>query len=127
RRQPFADVVRRRRSQTPVRRRLFADALTPACEGDRVPADPMFISDGGVMTQRLTITLSACLMAMCFFSMCFFSMNEASAQVNTADILGTVSDPGGAVIPGVKITAQNIATNEIKTVTTSSTGDYVFN
>jgi len=74
------------------------------------------------MNQRLAITLSACMMALCFFS-----MNQASAQLNTADILGTVSDSAGAVVPNVKVTAQNIATNDTKTVMTSSTGVYVFN
>jgi hypothetical protein len=38
----------------------------------------------------------------------------ASAQVNTADVLGTVSDLGGAVIPNAKVTIQNTATNEVK-------------
>ena len=76
----------------------------------------------GDMNQRLAIALSACMMALCFFS-----MNQASAQLNTADILGTVSDSAGAVVPNVKVTAQNIATNDTKTVVTSSTGVYVFN
>ena len=74
------------------------------------------------MNQCLAIALSACMMALCFFS-----MNQASAQLNTADILGTVSDSAGGVVPNVKVTAQNIATNDTKTVMTSSTGDYVFN
>src|SRR6266699_1137724 len=74
------------------------------------------------MNQRLAIALSACMMALCFFS-----MNQASAQLNTADILGTVSDSEGAVVPNVIVTARNIATNDTKTVMTSSTGEYVFN
>jgi hypothetical protein len=55
------------------------------------------------------------------------AVNRASAQVNTADILGTVTDAGGAVIPNVKVTVVNTATNETKTTTTNSTGDYIFN
>jgi hypothetical protein len=47
----------------------------------------------------------------------------ASAQVNTADILGTVSDTGGAVLPNAKVTVQNLATNEAKTATTNAAGD----
>src|SRR5215470_10900326 len=74
------------------------------------------------MNQRLAIALSAYMMALCFFS-----MNQASAQLNTADILGKVSDSTGAVLPNVKVAAQNIATNDMKTVMTSSTGEYVFN
>src|SRR5882757_5980619 len=67
--------------------------------------------------------LSVFLMAMCLF----MAANWASAQVNTADILGAVTDAGGAVIPNVKVTVVNTATNDTKTTTTSSTGDYIFN
>ena len=67
--------------------------------------------------------LSVFLMALCVF----MAANWASAQVNTADILGTVTDAGGAVIPNVKVTVVNTATNETKVATTSSTGDYIFN
>src|SRR5215472_12535319 len=56
-----------------------------------------------------------------------FSSSQALAQVNTADILGTVTDAGGAVVPGVKITAINTSTNDVKTATTNATGDYIFN
>ena len=66
--------------------------------------------------------LSVCLMALCLF----MAASWASAQVNTADILGTVTDAGGAVIPNVKVTVTNTATNETKTATTSATGDYIF-
>jgi len=67
--------------------------------------------------------LSVFLMALCMF----MAANWASAQVNTADILGTVTDAGGAVIPNVKVTVVNTATNETKVATTGSTGDYIFN
>src|SRR5579859_913924 len=67
--------------------------------------------------------LSVCLMALCWFT----AANRASAQVNTADILGTVTDAGGAVIPNVKVTVVNTATNDTKTAITNATGDYIFN
>ncbi|HTM12701.1 MAG TPA: carboxypeptidase regulatory-like domain-containing protein [Bryobacteraceae bacterium] len=66
---------------------------------------------------------SVFMMALCLFT----AANWASAQVNTADILGTVTDAGGAVIPNVKVTVVNAATNETKTATTNATGDYIFN
>jgi hypothetical protein len=66
-------------------------------------------------------TLSVFLMALCLF----MAANWASAQVNTADILGTVTDAGGAVIPNVKVTVTNTATNDVKTVTTNASGDYL--
>src|SRR6516225_5039728 len=63
----------------------------------------------------------------CISLLCFLPVNQAVAQVNTADIIGTVSDTGGAVMPGVKVTALNTSTNDSKIVTTTATGDYVFN
>ncbi len=75
------------------------------------------------MMAFLRHTRSVCLMALCLF----MAANWASAQVNTADILGTVTDAGGAVIPNVKVTAVNTATNETKVATTNATGDYIFN
>ena len=53
--------------------------------------------------------------------------NLAVAQVNTADILGTVTDAGGAVIANAKVTVVNTGTNDIKVETTNGSGDYVFN
>ena len=75
------------------------------------------------MRKFASHTLSVCLIALCVF----MAANLAFAQVNTADILGTVTDSGGAVIPNVKVTIINTATNDTKVVTTNSTGDYIVN
>jgi hypothetical protein len=45
---------------------------------------------------------------------------------NTALIAGTVTDPGGAVVPDATVDLTNTATNDTKTVTTNSSGQYVF-
>jgi hypothetical protein len=74
------------------------------------------------MNQRSVLALTACLAALFFFS-----TSHTSAQVNTADILGTVSDAGGAVVPGVRVTATNVSTNDVKMATTNTTGEYIFN
>ena len=50
----------------------------------------------------------------------------ATAQVTTADIVGTVSDQSGAVIPNAEVTVRNEGTGEIRTMTTTSTGEYAF-
>ena len=63
----------------------------------------------------------------CLLGLCLFTVARVSAQVNTADILGTVSDAGGAVLTDAKVSVQNVATNEVKTATTNAAGDYVFN
>jgi hypothetical protein len=40
-------------------------------------------------------------------------------------ILGTVTDPSGAVVPNATVTIKNVGTNAVRTVTSSSTGAYV--
>ena len=49
---------------------------------------------------------------------------QASAQLTTADILGTVTDASGAVIPNATVVITNLGTNEVRTVQTSGAGDY---
>src|SRR5437764_6500892 len=56
-----------------------------------------------------------------------FLTSTLFAQLNTADILGTVTDPAGAVMPNAKITIVNRNTADIRTVQTESSGDYVVN
>ena len=57
----------------------------------------------------------------------FLSAAPAWAQTsNTALVLGTVTDPGGAVVPDATAELTNVATNEVKSVTTNSSGQYVF-
>lgn len=48
------------------------------------------------------------------------------AQVTSGDILGTVTDQSGAVIPGAKVHVVNTATNVPQDVTTNGDGDYEF-
>ncbi|WP_158942730.1 TonB-dependent receptor [Granulicella sp. S190] len=49
------------------------------------------------------------------------------AQLTTADILGTVTDATGAVIPNATVVLTNNGTNEKRTSTTNGSGDYSFN
>ena len=50
----------------------------------------------------------------------------SSAQALTGDLVGTVTDANGAVIPNAKVTVLNADTQQQRAMTTSSTGDYVF-
>ena len=50
----------------------------------------------------------------------------AFGQLTTADILGTVTDTTGAVIPNATVTLTNLGTNLTRTVATTGSGDYTF-
>src|ERR1041385_3510787 len=47
-----------------------------------------------------------------------------SAQVTTATMVGTVTDPGGAKVPAAEVTARNVDTGLSRTVKTNDDGDY---
>jgi hypothetical protein len=49
-----------------------------------------------------------------------------NAQATTADIVGTVTDPTGAVIPNATVTVRSLDTGQVRTMVSSSTGEYAF-
>ena len=52
--------------------------------------------------------------------------SAAFGQLTTADILGTVTDSSGAVIPNATVVLKNNGTNEQRTAKTNGSGDYTF-
>src|ERR1700761_6534038 len=48
----------------------------------------------------------------------------AHAQLTTADILGAVTDASGAVLPNAQVQVKNLGTNETRSATTDSSGNY---
>jgi carboxypeptidase family protein len=48
----------------------------------------------------------------------------AAAQVTTATIVGAISDPSGAILPGAQVTARNVDTGLTRTVTSGEDGAY---
>ncbi len=51
---------------------------------------------------------------------------NAAAQSTTADILGTVTDSGGATMPNATVTLTNLDTKEVRTSQTTGSGDFDF-
>jgi len=49
----------------------------------------------------------------------------ASAQESSARLLGTITDPTGAVIPGANIMAHNVATGLERKTVSNATGEYL--
>lgn len=60
------------------------------------------------------------------FALVLFLMaaGSASAQLTTADIVGTVTDATGAVVPGATVTVVNLDTHETRNTTSNGTGDF---
>jgi hypothetical protein len=53
-------------------------------------------------------------------------LKPAHAQLTTADIVGTVTDATGAVMPNANLTLLNLATHEQRTAMSNSSGDFQF-
>src|SRR5262245_54020252 len=51
---------------------------------------------------------------------------SALGQTVSTEILGLVTDPTGAVVPGATITAKRVATGDIRTANSNETGNYAF-
>lgn len=52
------------------------------------------------------------------------SASSLLAQVTTADVVGTVTDTTGAIVPNASITLTSIDTNEQRSTTSTGSGDY---
>ncbi len=71
--------------------------------------------------------LSQLLMPTVFLAAIVLFMTPASySQLTTADILGTVTDTTGAVVPNADVTVVNLGTNETRNVQSNGSGDYSF-
>src|ERR1700675_2905422 len=69
-------------------------------------------------------TLSARILLVTAFILLFPCF--ASAQIDTGSVVGIVSDPSGAAIPGATVTLSNEASGVSRSVTTNGDGEYQF-
>jgi hypothetical protein len=74
---------------------------------------------------RLPMMHSAAFLLLMLFSCVTFSV-DARAQTSYGSIVGLVTDPTGAIIPGATVVAKNAATNVSQTVVTGAAGNYSF-
>jgi hypothetical protein len=56
----------------------------------------------------------------------FLLKSPVFCQLTSADIVGTVTDATGAVVPNADITLTNLGTNEKRTTRSNGSGDYNF-
>ncbi len=70
------------------------------------------------MQKLLSLMLVGCVVAV--------APAVARGQVTTADLVGTVRDASGSIVPGVTVTVTNEATGVSRAAVTSDSGTYVF-
>src|SRR5512135_16427 len=70
--------------------------------------------------KRVSIALVAALL------LCVAPAGPALAQSATGTISGTVSDTGGAPLPGATVTAKNVKTGAVRNATTNVSGAFLF-
>ena len=73
------------------------------------------------MESKFGSYMMACLLLASFFLLLPLGLN---AQSTNGVILGTVTDPSGAALPGATVQVKNVGTGVIRTVTTNEVGRY---
>ena len=76
------------------------------------------------MSRRASLSASAFASVVAFI-LSVTAISYAQYHVN-GTITGTITDPSGAVVAGVKVTVTNIATNATQSTMTNSSGAYLF-
>ena len=62
-----------------------------------------------------------------FLALLALVTSAAFGQLTTADILGTITDATGGVVPNASVTLTNLGTNEKRSTQSNGSGDYTFN
>ncbi|MFQ5776942.1 MAG: TonB-dependent receptor domain-containing protein [Terriglobia bacterium] len=75
------------------------------------------------MTRRAT-RFFACLLAGLCLALLLAPPAAGQAQSNAGDLVGMVTDPDGARIPGATVTVRNLSTNLERSITTDAEGAY---
>ena len=74
--------------------------------------------------QSRLSAISGKLFLILLFAVASASTAFAQAQASTADLIGTVVDPNGAVVAGATINAKHIGTNIVRTASSGDDGTY---
>lgn len=75
--------------------------------------------------QSMTISARSSIVSMAFWCLFLVAAPSAHGQSTFGSILGTVQDGTGAVIPGAVLTAQSLDQSEVRSTTSSTSGDFV--
>jgi hypothetical protein len=86
---------------------------------------PQIHRPGKIQPRPASLSVLGRLVAMLCISL--WLVGAANGQVLYGSLTGNVSDPQGAAVPGAKVELVNIATNDIRTVTTDDRGGFTVN
>src|SRR5881628_2334384 len=64
------------------------------------------------------------MMRLTVVALLFLSAATAAGQTSSASVVGRVTDPTGAVVPGVTVKITNLDTNASRQVSSNEVGDY---
>jgi hypothetical protein len=76
--------------------------------------------------RRNVPTHQICRKAFFLLTFLFLFTSSAFCQLTSADIVGTVTDSTGAVVPNANVALTNLGTNEKRTTQSNTSGDYNF-
>ncbi|MDR3734882.1 MAG: carboxypeptidase regulatory-like domain-containing protein, partial [Acidobacteriaceae bacterium] len=80
----------------------------------------------GLQSASLRIGIGPLLVLSLCMALFLWAPAVSHGQVSTGDILGNVSDAGGAALPGAELVLTNTQTQERHTVQSDASGQYVF-
>ena len=73
---------------------------------------------------RLAVRFAFLVILVCSFTLLSSGLLAAQATVATGNIVGTVTDPSGAILAGAKVTITRVDTNQMIEIQTNSAGAY---
>src|SRR4029077_6320718 len=96
----------------------FGDSLRPCKPEESANNNIQVGAKGeGLMRKAVHVAIACCLL------LCVAQVGLAQ-NTNSSDIRGTVTDPSGAVLPGVNVTVTNVDTGVVRDFVTKNDGLY---
>jgi hypothetical protein len=115
---------------------MYANFVCPSVNGNRILSnlqEPKNMIDQMDQAEHSATSTGQCKKfvrgagrLLVLLALLFAVTRGATAQLTTADILGTVTDSTGAVVPNATVTLKNLGTNDERVVHSNGTGDYLF-
>jgi hypothetical protein len=78
------------------------------------------------ISKSLKLSCRVAVLCMAAIAVLASLCSPSAAQVIYGTVVGTVSDPSGALVPGVNVKITSLATNETRSISTSAAGAYSF-